>query len=300
MDSKVYNLKFVFSPPWQFNDDTLYIQKFAEDTVGTTFGASWVYVFNEKHNKKVALYKPIDYDEPLGAYAELLYSHIAKLCFSNIRIRVPEINMVMENNNLGILSYSIVNSITEDLIHVDSLLFYKYERKELKTFFTLGVKDIFECIGHEVCNEENFIEIQKSVIFTILLDAFTNNVGRHGKNWGLVRNKVSDYYELAIFDNVKSFINMFGNRTGYKDKDLWVIEYNGIVSSSKLETGYEVCKFIKENYPDYFNEFISILKSVEKMFSEDISSISEIDTSRVSTQLKKKIKLFESTNEEEV
>ena len=300
MDSKVYNLKFVFSPPWQFNDDTLYIQKFAEDTVGTTFGASWVYVFSEKHNKKVALYKPIDYDEPLGAYAELLYSHIAKLCFSNIRIRVPEINMVMENNNLGILSYSIVNSITEDLIHVDSLLFYKYERKELKTFFTLGVKDIFECIGHEVCNEENFIEIQKSVIFTILLDAFTNNVDRHGKNWGLVRNKVSDYYELAIFDNVKSFINMFGNRTGYKDKDLWVIEYNGIVSSSKLETGYEVCKFIKENYPDYFNEFISILKSVEKMFSENISSISEIDTSRVSTQLKKKIKLFESTNEEEV
>lgn len=300
MDSKVYNLKFVNSTPLQFNENILYVQKFAEDTVGTTFGASWVYVFNEKHDRKIALYKPLDYDEPLGAYAELLYSHITKLCYSNLKLRVPDIHLASENSTLGLLSYSIVDRITEDLIHIESLIPYKYTTETLKKFFTLGINDILECIEHEIHNKENFAEVKKAVIFTVLLDAFTNNVDRHGKNWGLIRDKHSDYYELAIFDNVKSFINMFFNRAGYKNSTLWAIQYNGTASSSKLETGNQIAEFIKKTYPEYFEEFISILKNTRETFISDISSIQAIDSTRISSHLKKKIKYFGTLNQNEV
>lgn len=302
MDSKIYNLKFVHSPPSQFDTNTLYVQKFAEDTVGTTFGASWVYVFSEKHDKKVALYKPLDYDEPLGAYAELLYSNIAQLCFNNIKIRVPKINLVIENNNVGILSYSIVDRITEDLIHIEALMSYKYKKnpKQQRNIFTLGISDIFESVLHEVHDEKNFIELQKSIIFTILLDSFTNNVDRHQKNWGLVRDKTSNYYELAIFDNVKSFINMFYHRAGYKNSDLWAITYNGTISSLEIEVGNQACAFIKKEYPEYFCEFITNLKTSKEIFISDISSIPKLEPQRIDTMLKKKIKYFSETNQEEV
>lgn len=292
MNSKIYTLKFVNSPPLQFDSNTMYVRKFAQDTIGTTFGASWVYVFNEAHSKTIALYKPIDYDEPLGAYAELLYSHIANLCFANLTIRVPKIVLVTDGKNLGILSYSVLDNITEDLIHMDSLMFYKYNINEQKGFFTLGLQDILECVNHEVYEEKNFAELKNAIIFSLLLDAFVNNVDRHGKNWGLVRNKAKNYYELAIFDNVKSFINLFINRPGYSSKDLWSIIYNGTTSSSTIETGNKLCEFIKENYPQYFEEFFANFNSILSTFIMDIREIKGIDHSRISNMLKSKVRYF--------
>lgn len=300
MDYKVYNLEFVCSPPPQFDENTLYVQKFAEDTVGTTFGASWVYVHNEKHRKKVALYKPLDYDEPLGAYAELFYSELAHLCSQNVKIRLPRINLVAENKDIGILSYSIVDQIAEDLIHIEALMFYKYKNKinEFRNCLTLGLAEILSAIRHEVHDEENFKEIEKAVIWSILLDAFTNNVDRHKKNWALVRNKLSNYYELATFDNVKSFINMFFHRAGYRKSDLWAISYNGTISSTNIQCGDQICEFIEKEYPEYFYEFISTLESVRKTFISSILPVKAVDSQRVSHILRQKIKCFETQNDE--
>lgn len=294
MNSKIYTLKFVNSPPLQFDDSTMYVRQFAQDTIGTTFGASWVYVFNEVHNKAIALYKPIDYDEPLGAYAELLYSHIANLCFSSTKIRVPKINLVSEGNDIGILSYSVLDNVAEDLIHMDSLMTYKYKNNEQKRFFTLGLHDTLECVKHEVYENGNFIELEKAIIFVLLLDAFVNNADRHGKNWGLVRNKSTNHYELAIFDNVKSFINIFINRPGYKDNALWSIIYNGTLSSSNIETGHNLCMFIKENYPEYFKEFLILFNSALSTFSSDISELKQLSPFRISHMLKLKSHYFKS------
>lgn len=291
MDRTIYTIKFVDSIPLQFDKNTLYVQKFAEDIMGTTSGAAWVRVFNENHEKKVALFKPMDYDEPLGAYAELLYSRLASLCFPNIQIRIPSIHLVNHNNELGILSYSVVNKPIEELFHIDSLMFYKYERKHLRIFYTLSIDDILECIHHEVCDTKNFMKIQKAVIFAVLLDAFTNNADRHGLNWGLVRNMQTNYYVLALFDNTKSFVNMFFNRVGYKNNALWTLNHNGTISSSHLETGDELVEFIKGNYPAYFYEFMAILESVIETFISDISAITTIDTPRIAAHLRNKITL---------
>jgi hypothetical protein len=277
----------------------MYVRRFAQDTVGTTFGASWVYVFNKVHSKIVALYKPIDYDEPLGAYAELLYSHIANLCFSNLTIRIPKIELVTDGKDLGILSYSVLDNITEDLIHMDSLMFYKYTSAEQSEFFTLGICDILECIKHEVYENRNFVELEKAVVFVLLLDAFMNNADRHGKNWGLVRNKSTNSYELAIFDNVKSFINLFINRPGYKDKDLWSIVFNGATSSFNIADGNNLCIFIKEIYPEYFEEFLQIFDSALSTFLSDIRQIRQVDYSRISRMLKAKVRYFKSRLQEE-
>ena len=300
MNSKIYTLKFVNSPPLQFDSNTMYVRKFAQDTIGTTFGASWVYVFNEVHSKAIALYKPIDYDEPLGAYAELLYSHIANLCLSNLKIRIPKIDLVTDGENVGILSYSVLDNITEDLIHMNSLMFYKYNINEQKKFFTLGLQDILECVNHEVYEEKNFAELKKSIIFSMLLDAFVNNVDRHGKNWGLVRNKATNYYELAIFDNVKSFINLFINRPGYKSKDLWSIIFNGTTSSFNVEVGDKLCAYIKETYPQYFEEFLQIFRSILNIFLSDIRAIKQLDHFRISNMLKSKIRYYKSSELVEV
>lgn len=293
MDSKIFNLKFVISPPLDFEKDTIYVQKFADETVGATIGAAWVYVFDKEHNKKVALYKPLDYDEPLGAYAELFTSYLLDLCLGDdIKLRVPKINLVQENNELGVLSYSVLDNVKEDLMHMDSFLFYKYKREKLKEFYAIGINDILECINHEVSDEKNFNEIKKAVIFMLLFDAFTNNVDRHGHNWGLVRDKNSNYYELAEFDNAKSFINMLFNRPGYSDDELWAMTYNCVTSTPSVGRGLKITEFIKDNYPTEFNEFLEKLSMSLETFYNTIRFIKGVDSRRIYSYLKKKIRYF--------
>lgn len=292
MDCTIYNLTFVSSSPPHFDENTLFVERIADDTVGTTFGATWVYVLDKEHNKKIALFKPFDYDEPLSAYTELLYSHLASLVFDGIQIRIPKIHLVRYQNELGLLSYSIVENTPEDLIHMESIMFHKYERHELKQFYTLGIDDIFSCINCEVFDSQNFVSIKEAVIHTLLLDAFTNNVDRHGKNWGLVRNKATNYYELSTFDNAKSFVNMIFNRPGYSDKDLWSIVYNGTTSTSKIETGKSICLLIKEKYPKEFDDFILRLNTNFDTFISSLRPLSAINSRRIATHLKDKIHHF--------
>lgn len=293
MDSKIYNLKFVNFPPLDFEKDTIYVQKFAEENVGTTVGAAWVYVFDKKHNKEVALYKPLDYDEPLGAYAELFTSYLLDLCLGNdIKLRIPKIKLVEENNELGVLSYSVLDNVKEDLMHMDSFLFYKYKREKLKNFYAIGINDILECVKHEVGDEENFNKLKKAIIFMLLFDAFTNNVDRHGQNWGIVRDKDSNYYELAEFDNVKSFVNMFFNRPGYSDNELWAMSYNCVASTPSVGRGIKIVEFIKENYPIEFDDFLEKLSLSLEAFYSTIRIIKGVDTRRVYYCLKKKIRYF--------
>ena len=48
-------------------------------------------------------------------------------------VRVPDIDIVEQRkNNLGLISYRILDGDKEDLIHIRDLLYHKYERQEMK------------------------------------------------------------------------------------------------------------------------------------------------------------------------
>lgn len=298
MDSKIYDIKFVDEIPTDVSDENvLLLRKLALDTVGTTSGAVWVKAYGKYRDGKTALYKPLDYDEPFGAQAELISSHFDKLCLDGIKVRIPEINLVGTKNDLGILSYRVHDKTSEDFIHIDYLLRYKYTDKEISKFYTLGIKDVLECIKAEVAREDNYKEIEKAVIMVACADAFTNNADRHGKNWALIRNKDTDYYELAIFDNVKSFINIMFNRTGYANDALWSIGYLGLNSSCNISTGKNIVDSIKKEYPEYVDEFIERFNSVRKQFCEDIKDVYGVDSRRIKSFFSRKSAYFDKEME---
>ena len=293
MDSKIYDIKFVDEVPDNVEDENvLLLRKVALDTVGTTSGSVWVKAYGKNRNGQTALYKPLDYDEPLGAQAELISSHFYKLCFAGISVRIPEINLVGSKHDLGLLSYRVHDKTSEDFIHIDYLMHYKYTDKEISKFYTLGIKDALECIKAEVPDDDNYKEIEKAVVMVACGDAFTNNADRHGKNWALVRNKDTNYYELAIFDNVKSFINILFNRTGYANDALWSIGYLGLNSSHNISTGKNIVNAIKKEYPEYVDEFIERFNSVRKQFCEDIKDVYEVDYKRIKGFFSKKSMCF--------
>ena len=191
-------------------------RKLRRDTVGrSSSNPTWGYAYNVKKGKLKfkgeGVYKEFDYDQPNAAYAEKIYSIIAKEVLTE-DTRIPTIDVVKENNSIygpSTISYKLMDNDKEDMFHISDLMFYKYERGEIenkKDVFT--IEDILECIKEQVKDEENYKKIEKSVIHTILLDCVLNNADRHTNNWALVRNKETNQYELAIFDHSISLIDM--------------------------------------------------------------------------------------------
>jgi len=296
MDTNIYDIEFVDKIPENVKSNVLLLQKRDVDHVGTTYGSVWVKVYGENDFDRTALYKPCDPDEPHGAQAELISSHFFTSCFDGIKcLRVPKINMVRDNEqDLGIISYRVHDKVKEDFTHMDSLLLhYKYSEQDLSKIYTLGIGDILDCIREEVTDDNNYKEVEKAIIMVACADAVTNNADRHGKNWALIRDKDTNHHELAIFDNVKSFVNLIYQRTGYRENDLWSIGYIGAKSSTNISTGKSVMEYVKKYYPEYFDEFDDRFENVRKQFLEDIKSIPQIDTNRIGRNFSKKSRYFQ-------
>ncbi|MBQ7668541.1 MAG: hypothetical protein IJS47_04380 [Clostridia bacterium] len=297
MDKKIYRGVLCEEVPQEYAANTLYLQTFAVDTVGTTDGSVWVRVYGDRRNGEVALFKPEDPEEIDGAQAELISSHFEKMMLEGVHVRVPEINIVkapcITGIGNGILSYRLNDSVREDFIHIGSLLRYKFTGAQISKLYTLGIQDILDCIRMEVNDATNFKEIEEAVVKVILTDAFSNNADRHGKNWALVRDKDTNHSELAIFDNVKSFINMMTDRVGYKHDDLWSIGYLGVDSKELPEIGERIVKGIEKMYPEYFNQFMTRFNNIRDIFCEDIVGINGVNASRIESVFRKKAHEFD-------
>ena len=178
--------------------------------------------------------------------------------------RVPDIDVVEESrNNPGLISYKILDNDEEDMFHIRDLMFYKYEREELEEkqdIFT--IEDILECVKVQIRDDENYKKVERSMIHTLLLDSVMNNGDRHSNNWALVRNKNTNWYELAIFDHSISLIDMIEEKTFYT-YDGWVSSYvtvneNNRNAIRKGGIGNDIVKYISKNYREYFEEFCNI------------------------------------------
>lgn len=56
--------------------------------------------------------------------------------------------------------------------------------------------------------KQNYCELEKSIVQTVVIDVICNNLDRHLANWALIRNKKTDRYILGLFDHATSFYNM--------------------------------------------------------------------------------------------
>ena len=234
-----------------------------KDPIGkSSSNPSWGYIFNVRDGKLKlninpdGLYKEFDYDHPNAAYAEKIFSIIGEELLTDTR--VPKTDVVKENNLNGpsIISYKLMDNDKEDMFHISDIMFYKYEREEIekkKHIFT--IEDILQCIKEQVRDEENYKRIEKSLIHTILTDSILNNLDRHDSNWALVRNKETNQYELAIFDHSISLIDMIEeNRMATYNG--WTKSYISIEQNGNSSLGKDIIRYIRENYREYFNEFV--------------------------------------------
>lgn len=239
-------------------------RKIQRDTIGrSSSNPTWGYAYSVENGglkfKGEALYKEHDYDLPNAAYSEKVTSIMGQKLLTNVR--VPEIDIVEESKgDPGVISYKILNNDREDMFHIRDILYHKYERNILETKKDIfALSDILECVKIQVNNNENYRYLEKNIIHTLLFDSITNNGDRHCNNWSLVRNKDSDWYELAIFDHASSFVNMFKDQKHFTCNG-WVSSYTtvGEEENSKLRTGSlgkKIIEYVYENYRSYFEEF---------------------------------------------
>ena len=249
------------------DDIDIVFRKMRKDTVGkSASNPTWGLVFNVREGNlklnidKEGIFKEFDYDSPNGAYSEKILSIIGRNVLDNTR--VPEIDIVMARpKEPSIISYKLMNNDKEDMFHISDLMFYKYDREQLaekKKIFT--IEDILECVKEQVQNEANYKQIEKSMIHTLLLDAIVNNADRHNNNWALVRNKQTNFYELAIFDHSSSLVDMLEDRR-FCTHEGWVGSYVTLQENNKVRRGSrgkDIIEYISKNYSEYFEEFSSI------------------------------------------
>lgn len=234
-----------------------------KDTVGRSGSSpTWgeVYFYNEGSlmDKGIGLHKEYDYDFPLAAYGEKVWSIVGKAMLGDT-VRVPDIDIVEERTGYPeVISYRLMNNDREDMVHIKDTLFNKFEREEIRAkrdIFTLD--EILECVKLQIGNEENYKRIEKDIIRVLLLDAVTNNGDRHSLNWALVRDEKTSKYSLAVFDHASAFAEMFQNR-GIKD-DGWSTSYTTVGRDKGRHdigsSGRSIVECLSKEYPEYFEEF---------------------------------------------
>lgn len=234
------------------------------DTIGKSGSSpTWGYVYSNKDGqlkyKGIALHKEFDYDFPKAAYGEKAWSIMGKELLGN-SVRVPSIDVVEPKPGYPeIISYRLMDNDKEDMIHIKDTLFHKFEREEIKQKKNIfNIDELLECMKLQIGNEKNYKRIEKDAIHVLLLDAITNNGDRHAFNWALVRDKITDEYNLAVFDHASAFVDMFEDR-GYFVKNGWASTYvtvgNDTEKNNIGSNARKVVEYISEKYPEYFEEF---------------------------------------------
>lgn len=237
-----------------------------KDTVGRSGGTpTWGYVYENKEGqlefKGIALHKDYDYDYPMSAYGEKVWSIFGKEILGD-SVRVPEIDIVEQNPGYEeIISYRLMDNDREDMLHIKDTLFNKFERDEIKAKKDIyTIDELLECVKLEINDEENYKQIEKDMIQVLILDAITNNGDRHALNWGLVRKEKTGKYSLAVFDHASAFIDMFEDKA-YFLTDGWSSTYVTVGNDNGKHylgsDGKKVIEYIFKEYPDYFDEFAS-------------------------------------------
>lgn len=268
-----------------------------KDTVGRSNASpTWGYVYyvvdGKLEDKGIGLYKEHDYDYPDAPSSEKIWSILGKHVLP--KARVPNIDIVERDNcNSGLISYRILDNVTEDLIHIRDILFYKYERQEMKEKNDLyTIEDILECVEMQVQNSENYKEIEESIIQTIILDCITNNSDRHPDNWALIRNKETNKYELGLYDHSTTFINMIDDRR-FLTLDGWGRSFLSINKTNQKrwtgDSGEKILRYIFGNYKKYFDNFYNNLDSNMETIIQQISEEElKTDKNRLINRLREK------------
>ena len=256
---------------------------------------TWGMAYYNKNGKLkfngIALYKEFDYDLPLAAYGEKVWSILGNEILEK-SIRVPKIDIVEQIPGYEeIISYIVLDNDKEDLIHIKDILYNKFEREEIKQKREIyTIDEILECIKLEIEDEKKYKKIEKDIIQVLVLDAITNNGDRHSNNWGIIRNKQTNEYNLAVFDHASSFVNMFQNNSYYRNNNEWVGSYTTVGRDKGNNhigsNGKNMIDYIAKEYPEYFNEFCDKFNS---KLTEILSQIKEekikIDYSRLEQKM---------------
>lgn len=265
--------------PLEYNQDgkDMVFKELRKDTIGkSSSNPTWGYVFNVREGKLKlnkdgeGLFKEFDYDAPQAAYAEKIISIIGMDVLQGTK--VPKVDVVLERKREpSIISYKLLDNNKEDMYHISDLMFYKYDRSEIgskKNIFT--IEDILQCVKEQIKNEENYKQVEKNIIHTLLLDSITNNADRHSNNWALIRDKQTNLYQLAIFDHSSALVDMIEEKAHFTYNG-WVCSYvttNDNNKNRRGDIGKDIIEHISKDYPEYLEEFCDI-------FNEKLPSILE-------------------------
>ncbi len=113
--------------------------------------------------------------------------------------------------------------------------------------------------------QQNYQDIEKSIIQVTVADLFTQNIDRHLNNWALIRDKRTDRYSLGLFDHATTFFNMsFDNDiVGFPQshlRDEWATTSVLVqVGQRKSSTGIDLFRYIMEHYREYAVEILQQL-----------------------------------------
>lgn len=273
------------------------------DTVGRSAGnPTWGYIYQyfgeeEKEENKLvgigdAIYKEYDYDRPNDAYNEKLYSLLAEKVIKNCRVPHIDVAFLPKSSDATTISYCIFNKNQEEMYEIKDFLYNKFERDELddKQDMVL-IEELLETIKMSIPNEEDYGEIEENVIQVLALDAITNNPDRHPNNWAIVRDIKNGKYSLGIFDHSIGFYDM----TQKRGKNMqWVSSYvltkerkrNGIG-----DNGEKIIRYLKENYTEYFNNFIHrLIHKLPEFYQEIEDCPSCIDIRYLKKCLEEKVR----------
>ncbi len=268
--------EFVKNIPKDFNG--IIFKTIDSDSIGRSNGnPRWGKVFDYEDGKitekGIAIYKEPDYDALDGAYAEKLWSILGKLVLPNCRI--PNIDIINDTRHFGdpgILSYSIVDKQKEDMVDIRTILRYNGitidEMK--KNDDRLYIEELLGYIKNFMGDGDNYKEIEENIVKTILLDCITNSFDRHPDNWALVSDSKTQNYQLGLYDNAISFVNIIDYKPGVVTQENWGLGFMR-VKTKQGKVSYsckDIVDYIHEQYPEYYKQFLEDLNvNLDKFYT---------------------------------
>ncbi len=259
------------------------------------------------------VYKSMDYDAPYAPFCEKLWSLLGKRVFHDGQnpiskeLRVPHITVVKDEQTgeRGAISRIIIDNDKEDLLGINTILFHKYDRQALDKMRSVVVfDDLLYCLQAQIEDEQNYKEVEKQIVQVLLLDAVTNNVDRHTKNWALVRDKVTNHYTLGVFDHGSSFVDLISENEFARQNNYWSITYTKIDHVTQTmgigDSGEKIVRYLVNRYPDVAQEFYeSLCKALPEFQQYLVDAPSEINVRRIMSNLEFKKRFIEKMLEKQ-